>query len=230
MTKASPKVRVGVVDYEMGNLHSVAKALALQGADVTISSVKAELRSSDILLLPGVGSFGAAMRNLARNGMDDFVRQWTIEEGKPYLGFCLGLQLLFEASEESPGVPGLGILKGTVDRFLPKDFSGGDYRVPHMGWNTLSVLPPGKPFFKGLSAKDFVYFVHTFYPRPADEKVIAATSDYGRTFCAAAAKGNLFATQFHPEKSGDVGQRIIASALQALGKETASCWLYPRSI
>ena len=223
MAKASPKIRIGVVDYEMGNLHSVAKALALQGADVTISSVKTELRSSDVLLLPGVGSFGAAMRNLSRNGMDDFVRQWVLEENKPYLGFCLGLQLLFESSEESPGVAGLGILKGTVDRFLPTDFKPNDYRVPHMGWNTLDVKAPGKPFFKGVATEEFVYFVHTFYPKPADPKVVAATSTYGRTFCAAAAKNNLFATQFHPEKSGDVGQRIIASALQALGKETVEC-------
>jgi imidazole glycerol-phosphate synthase subunit HisH len=223
LKKAAARVRVGIVDYQMGNLHSVAKALALQGAETVVSSDKARLKSCDILLLPGVGAFGAAMAGLAKDGMDDFVRRWTLEEKRPFLGFCLGLQVLFESSEESPGVPGLGVLKGTVRRFRESDFSGADYRVPHMGWNNLDVAAAGKNYFKGLGPKDFVYFVHTFFPEPADASVVAATSTYGRTFCAAAATGRLFATQFHPEKSGVVGQRIIASALQALAPEAAAC-------
>lgn len=219
--RVAPKI--GVVDYEMGNLHSVVKALSLQGADVVLSDNKNELRSADILLVPGVGAFGAAMKNLARTGLDEFVRRWVTEEGRPYLGFCLGLQVLFESSEESPGVPGLGVLKGTVTRFRETNFAPGGYRVPHMGWNTLDVKPAGKTFLSGLEKSDFVYFVHTFFPEPADASVIAATCTYGKPFCAAVATGKLFATQFHPEKSGDVGQRIIGSAIQTLVKETAAC-------
>jgi imidazole glycerol-phosphate synthase subunit HisH len=217
------KTRVGVVDYQMGNLHSVSKALALQGADVEVSSDTSALGGCDVLLLPGVGAFGAAMTSLARAGLDDFIRRWVLEQKRPFLGFCLGLQLLFDSSEESPGVPGLGILKGTVRRFRPSDFKGAEYRVPHMGWNTLNVRPAGKPFFKGIGPKDFVYFVHTFFPEPASASAVAATSFYGRDFCAAAASDRLFATQFHPEKSGEVGQRIIAAALQALAPEAAAC-------
>ena len=224
---ASNKTRtvptIGVVDYGMGNLHSVAKALALQGGNVILSDDKNDLRAADILLVPGVGSFGAAMRSLGRSGLDEFVRRWVVEERRPYLGFCLGLQLLFESSEESPGVPGLGVLKGHVARFQESDFGPGEYRVPHMGWNTLDVKAAGRPFFSGLQKSDFVYFVHTFFPEPADESVIAATATYGRPFCAAVATGKLFATQFHPEKSGDVGQLIIGSAIHTLVKETAAC-------
>jgi glutamine amidotransferase len=216
-------VRVGVVDYQMGNLHSVTKALQRQGADVFLSDSKDKLRSADVLLLPGVGAFGAAMRGLAKAGLENFLRRWVLEDRRPFLGFCLGLQVLFESSEESPGVPGLGILKGTVVRFQERDFKRGAYRVPHMGWNTLDVKAAGKPFFKRVAPRDSVYFVHTFYPKPADNRVVAATTDYGKPFCAAAATERLFATQFHPEKSGVVGQHIIGSALRALATEAAAC-------
>jgi glutamine amidotransferase len=149
------------------------------------------------------------MTNLGKNGLDDFARAW-IDDGKPFLGVCLGLQLLFENSEESRGVPGLGVFKGRVRAFRPKDFRSKDFRIPHMGWNTLDVVQSQK---FGIKKSDSFYFVHTYFPEPEDSSVVLATTRYGRSFCSAAAKANVVATQFHPEKSGDVGLRLLKNVV-----------------
>ncbi len=195
-------LNVGVLDYGMGNLHSVAKALQNQGARVTVSSSASELDRSDLLVMPGVGSFGAAMRTLVQKNMDGFVRTW-IQNDRPYLGICLGLQLLFESSEESPDVPGLCVLPGKVVKFR------GAMRIPHMGWNNVKPSKAAAPYFKGIKAADRFYFVHSYYPVPAKKSNIACMTEYGKGFCSAAQRGNLFATQFHPEKSAGVGQTLL---------------------
>jgi imidazole glycerol phosphate synthase glutamine amidotransferase subunit len=217
-------IAVGVVDYGMGNLHSVEKALALNGARVTVSNDPAKLDASDLLVLPGVGSFGAAMNNLKKSGLDKFVINW-INQGRPYLGICLGFQLLFEASEESPHVKGLGVFKGRVIAFKPKDLKGADRQIPHMGWNTIAPAQKKSAFLTGFKKDDAFYFVHTFYPVPADKKIVLTTTPYGKNFCSAIAQGNVVATQFHPEKSGDMGlkllKNILANALKARAKVAA---------
>jgi imidazole glycerol phosphate synthase glutamine amidotransferase subunit len=201
------KKNVGVVDYGMGNLHSVTKAFAAQGARVTVSSSPEELKSSELLVLPGVGSFGAAMNTLAEKNLDGFLRDWLLDD-RPYLGICLGFQLLFESSEESPGVPGLGVFPGHVVKF-----NVGKRRVPHMGWNSIERKKSNTPYFKGIKADDPFYFVHSYYPAPADKKDILTMTDYGKPFCSSVARGRIFASQFHPEKSGEVGQRLLHNVL-----------------
>lgn len=208
-------VTIGVVDYGMGNLHSVEKALALGGARVNVTDNRAKLRSSDVLVLPGVGSFGAAMKNLGRKKLDDFIRHW-IDDEKPYLGICLGLQLLFESSEEDRRVPGLGAIKGRVTRFHKKDFKKEPYTIPHMGWNTTNVETKDKSLFQGISAQDSFYFVHTYFPKPLDNAVVATTTRYGKEFCSSVATGNIFASQFHPEKSGPVGLRLLSNVIKRM--------------
>ncbi len=203
----------------MGNLHSVSKALASTGADVVISDEPSDLAMNDMLVLPGVGSFGAAAKNLAQKGLDRFVKQWIADE-KPFLGICLGLQLLFERSEESPSAKGLGVFKGSVVKFREKKMT-----VPHMGWNT--VLPKQKQKL-GLSKSDYFYFVHSYFPEPKDKKIVFTQTEYGRGFCSAVAKKNLVATQYHPEKSGEAGLRLLKNVVKymepfdfAQGKEAA---------
>jgi imidazole glycerol phosphate synthase glutamine amidotransferase subunit len=211
-------LNVGVVDYGMGNLHSVAKALALSGARVRVTDSKKQLASSDLLVVPGVGSFGAAMVNLAKKKLDDFIRRWTAEK-KPFLGICLGLQLLFERSEESPKVPGLGVMKGSVIRFRPSDFKTSAYQVPHMGWNNpVRQGSRGAAYFKNISNRDYVYFVHTYFPAPKDENVVLTRTPYGKNFCSAVVSDNLIATQFHPEKSGTVGLTLLKNVVRVMEK------------
>lgn len=218
-SKTKRPVRIGVVDYGMGNLHSVAKALSSQGGRVTVSDDRSRLKSSDLLVLPGVGSFGAAMRNLSRKGLDDFIHAW-IEDKKSYLGICLGLQLLFERSEEDPGVPGLGVLKGRVFKFRSADFKKGGYCVPHMGWNTVVGSKKRNGIFKGIAATDSFYFVHTFYPAPKEEKVVCTKTVYGKPFCSSVQTERLFASQFHPEKSGNVGLTLLSNIIRELASES----------
>jgi glutamine amidotransferase len=203
-------MEIGVVYYGMGNVLCVATALATTGADVRVSSDRKKLRSRDALVLPGVGAFGAAMTNLAKNRLDDFVRAWLADD-KPFLGICLGLQMLFEGSDESRGVEGLGAMKGRVRAFKKKDFSAKGYRVPHMGWNTLNIRQKEK---YGVSPSDSFYFVHTYFPQPRDKSVVWATTPYGTSFCSAVSTGNTVATQFHPEKSGDVGLRLLKNLVK----------------
>lgn len=200
-------MNIGVIDYGMGNLHSVSKALASTGARVFVSDSKPRLKQSDMLVLPGVGSFGAAARNLAKKGLDDLVVDW-IEDERPFLGICLGLQLLFERSEESPRARGLHIFNGDVVRFR-----GNKLITPHMGWNT--VEPKQKQKF-GLSESDSFYFVHSYFPEPEDKSIVFTRTDYGRPFCSAVASKNLVATQYHPEKSGTVGLKFLKNIVRSM--------------
>lgn len=215
-------LRVGLIDYEMGNLHSAAKALALQNCTVSISSDAEKLDDSDLLVLPGVGAFGSAMTALGKSGLDTFVQRWILEKKRPFLGICLGLQVLFDSSAESEE-KGLGILKGRVEMFDLKKFPAGNFQIPHMGWNTLDVQTAGRPYFDGVATTDRAYFVHSFFAVPLDTSLIASTTNYGGAFCSSVATGRLFATQFHPEKSGDVGARLLSNVVARARKEKAQC-------
>ncbi|MBI4355737.1 MAG: imidazole glycerol phosphate synthase subunit HisH [Candidatus Omnitrophica bacterium] len=204
-----------VVDYGMGNLRSVSKALERLGAQVRLTSDPDEVAEAEKLLLPGVGAFGAAMAELQRRHLIEPITA-AIGRGTPYLGICLGLQLLFEDSEENPGIPGLGVLRGTVKRF-PSDSS---LKVPHMGWNqviryqTSDIRPQdGCPLLNGIPEKSFFYFVHSYYADPADRSLVALESDYGLRFPAMIGRERLFATQFHPEKSQALGLRLLENFL-----------------
>lgn len=196
---------IAIVDYGMGNLRSVKKAFESLGFLPTVTRNPEETLNSDGLVLPGVGAFGDCMKNLEDFGLVDPIKSF-INTGKPFLGICLGLQLLFEESEESPGVNGLGILKGKVVRFPRPDEDR--LKVPHMGWNqveverTLSVL-------KGIPAGSWFYFVHSYFPEPEDSSVVAGITQYGIEFTSAIEKDNMFACQFHPEKSSTLGLRIL---------------------
>lgn len=197
---------IGIVDYSMGNLRSVQKALQHLGHEADYVSEPDRIAEMDRLILPGVGAFGDAMAQLRRSGLDEAVRAFAAT-GKPFLGVCLGLQLLFESSDEDGPHEGLSLLPGRCVRFQPTD---PELKVPHMGWNALA-LRDGRDggLFAGLHDGDHVYFVHSYYACPADDAVIAAEADYDGRFCAAVAHENIRATQFHPEKSQAVGLRIL---------------------
>ncbi|MEN3001343.1 MAG: imidazole glycerol phosphate synthase subunit HisH [Armatimonadota bacterium] len=203
---------IAIIDYGMGNLRSVQKAFEALGAPAQITADPATIRTADAVVLPGVGAFGAAMARLHEAGLVAPLRA-IIENGKPFLGICLGLQLLFESSEESPGVEGLGVLRGRVVGFQ----SHGSFPlpVPHIGWNQLLPVP-SCPLWQGMPEQAFVYFVHSFYPEPAEPRLITAWCDYGVRFPCAVQQGNLFAVQFHPEKSGAVGLSILRNFLSIL--------------
>jgi glutamine amidotransferase len=194
-----------IVDYGMGNLKSVLNAFSRLNADIVISSDPDVVRDAPVVVLPGVGAFGICMENLEKRGLADAIRE-HIRDGKRYLGICLGMQILFESGVEAPGVPGLGIIKGTVPRFT------GSIKVPHMGWNSVT-LKKDSPMFKGIRTGDFFYFVHSYYCAPADPGVIATTTDYGDPFVSSVETGNIFACQFHPEKSQAVGLKLLQNFL-----------------
>jgi glutamine amidotransferase len=200
------------VDYGSGNLRSVSKALDAVGARTRLISTPDALGEIDAVVVPGVGSFGDCARNLRATGLWEPLREW-IAAGRPYLGICLGYQLLFESSEESPGVAGLGALPGVVRRF-----PAGALKVPHMGWNTLHLRQPADRLYAGLPANPSVYFVHSFFPVPADESVISATCDYAGEFAASVTRGALSAVQFHPEKSQRTGLAILANFVRSLAQ------------
>ncbi len=193
---------IAIIDYDAGNLKSVEKALKFLGEEAVITRQKEEILNADKVILPGVGAFGDAMHNLNQFGLVDVIKE-VVDLGKPFLGICLGLQLLFERSEESPGVKGLGILKGEILR-IP-DCPG--LKIPHMGWNSLKIKPEAK-LFKGLE-DPYVYFVHSYYLKAADESIVAATTEYSTIIHASVQSGNVFACQFHPEKSSRVGLQIL---------------------
>ena len=201
---------IAVTDYGAGNLHSVAKALYALNADVKVTSAESDLRDADKIVLPGVGSFGDCMKNLTATGLVPAIKE-LVTAGKPLLGICVGLQILFDGSEESPDAPGMGIFRGTVRR-LPTT----TLKIPQIGWNSLIIKPsPAAPnLFAELPPKPYVYFVHSFHAVPADKSIITATADYDGEITAAIAKGNVVATQFHPEKSGDVGLKILSNFLR----------------
>jgi glutamine amidotransferase len=191
-------LRVAIIDYEAGNLRSIATALTLAGADVVLAPTPQEAGGCDAVLLPGVGAFGAAMQRLEAAGFPAWLRG-QVDAGVPLIGVCLGMQMLFDSSEESDGVRGLGLLKGDVGRLLP------GLKIPHMGWN--QIVSRGGPF--DAVDREFVYFAHSYVARPADAAVIAAIVRYGTEFPAAVRRGRVLGVQFHPEKSGAVGQRLL---------------------
>lgn len=197
-----------IIDYDAGNLKSVEKALAFLGDSPRVTRNPEEILAADRVILPGVGAFGDAMGRLCRYGLTDVLRQ-AADRGIPLLGICLGLQLLFESSEESPGVEGLGILRGKILR-IP-DTPG--LKIPHMGWNSLKISPDCR-LFRGIPQDSYVYFVHSYYLKAEEEPIVAASAEYGTHIHAAVESGNVFACQFHPEKSGDVGLAILRNFLE----------------
>jgi glutamine amidotransferase len=204
---------IAIVDYGMGNLRSVEKGLARSGAPTRVTADPAEIRAADGVVLPGVGAFGACMDNLASRGLTDTIRA-VIEDGTPFLGICLGLQLLFEESEEFGPVRGLGILKGKVVRFRGEALDG--LKIPQMGWNQLTVDRPVAEL-ADIGERPYVYFVHSYYVVPDDPEITVASTTYGVEFTAAIAKDNVFACQFHPEKSQAIGLRILENFVVRVG-------------
>ncbi len=199
-------LHVAVVDYDAGNTLSVTRALDKVGARVELTPLPERVARADAVVLPGVGAFGDCVSKLEERGMEEACRE-VIATGKPFLGVCVGLQALFEGSEESPGTEGLGILRATVVRFGAENL-----KVPHMGWNQLDVAR-NHPVLEGLDGEAF-YFVHSYYPDPAREGDLLGTAEYGATFCAAAGRENLAAVQFHPEKSSRAGLKLYENFLQ----------------
>ncbi len=198
------KPKIVIVDYGMGNLRSVQKAFEVCGARPKITSSVREVEEAERIVLPGVGAFTHAMTELRKLKLVDPLRE-KIAAGTPYLGLCLGLQLLFSRSEEGSRVTGLNVIAGPVKRFSVKT----GLKVPHMGWNTVALKKIDCPLFKGAEAADHYYFVHSYYGVPEDRSWTAAVTRYGADFCSAVWKGNVFATQFHPEKSQSAGLRLI---------------------
>lgn len=192
-----------MIDYDAGNIKSVEKALKLLGQDVVITRNPEEILNADKVILPGVGAFGDAMGKLHEYGLVEVIRK-VVEKKIPFLGICLGLQLMFESSDETPGVEGLGILKGKILR-IPEN---GDLKIPHMGWNSLHFQNNGR-LFANLPENAYVYFVHSYYLQAEDESIVKATTDYSTCIHASVEQGNVFACQFHPEKSSDVGLTIL---------------------
>lgn len=195
---------IAIIDYGAGNIQSVYKALKFIGADCKVTSDKDEILNADGAILPGVGSFGDAMDTMTKRGIKDTIIEYT-KSGKPFLGICLGLQLLFPESEETPGVKGLDIFKGTITKIPNQNRT---LKIPHMGWNNISIKQKNG-IFKDIEGEPYVYFVHSFYLKAQDKDIVAATTQYGVEIDAAVQKGNIIATQFHPEKSGEVGLKML---------------------
>jgi glutamine amidotransferase len=193
--------RVVIIDYGVGNLRSVEKAFAATGCDALISGDEETLRTAQRLVLPGVGAFGACMKALKERGFDLLVRE-KASEGTPLLGVCVGMQMLFEESDEFGSTPGLGLLRGTVRRF------GNELVVPHVGWNRIHQKRE-HALFEGIGDGAFCYFVHSFYCQPRDEDVVVGETEYGQRYASVVARGNICGVQFHPEKSQDVGLRML---------------------
>lgn len=194
---------VAIIDYDAGNIKSVEKAMQLLGQEVKITRDRDEIMSADHVILPGVGAFGDAMEKLHQYGLVEVIHEVT-KKGTPFLGICLGLQLLFEQSDEAPGVEGLGVLKGDILKLPDKE----GYKIPHMGWNSLDFPREGR-LFKGLGEHPYVYFVHSYYLKAKDDRIVKATTEYGTHIHASVEQDNIFACQFHPEKSSTVGLKIL---------------------
>jgi len=203
---------IAIIDYDAGNIKSVEKALQYLGEEAVITRDAGEILMADKVVLPGVGAFGDAMEKLNRYGLVPVIHE-VVEKGIPFLGICLGLQLMFESSEEAPGVEGLGLLKGKIVR-IPE---GDGLKVPHMGWNSLSFPKEGR-LFAGIPENSYVYFVHSYYLQ-AEEDIVTATAEYGVTIHASVEKGNVFACQFHPEKSSHTGLTILKNFVELKGRE-----------
>ncbi len=198
---------VAIIDYDAGNIKSVEKALHYLGEEAVITRDRDTILGADRVILPGVGAFGDAMEKLRTYELDKVIQE-VVAQNTPFLGICLGLQLLFESSEESEGVEGLGILKGKVVR-LPEE---SDLKIPHIGWNSLKYPNPGR-LFTGIAEDSYVYFVHSYYLQAKDSSIVTATTEYGTLIHASVEQGNVFACQFHPEKSSEVGMQILKNFL-----------------
>ena len=214
---------IAIIDYNMGNLRSVEKAIQVAGGKTRVTSRPGDLRDADKVVLPGVGSFGAAMAELKRLKLAAPIKE-SISEGKPFLGLCLGMQLLFEKSEESPGVDGLAVLSGCVRRFRftinDKRKTMNALKVPHMGWNRIrlsSIVNRSSPILKDVSNGSYMYFVHSYYVKPIDKGIVLTTTDYGIDFVSGVARGNTLGFQFHPEKSQALGLRILKNFVNLKG-------------
>ena len=199
---------IAIIDYDAGNIRSVEKAIASLGYEAAVTRDADTILTADHVILPGVGAFGDAMDKLSSYGLVDVIRTVSCRE-IPFLGICLGLQLMFENSEEAPGVEGLGLLKGSILRIPEKD----DLKIPHIGWNSLQYPSRGR-LFAGVPEGAYVYFVHSYYLQAQEAGVVKATTEYGVEIHASVEKDNLFACQFHPEKSSDVGMKILQNFME----------------
>lgn len=195
---------IAIVDYGMGNIHSVQKALEITGGECRVTNQKDAISSSEKIVLPGVGAFDDAVQELEKQGLIPVLLE-QIKKGKPFLGICLGMQLLFANSEEAKSSKGFGLLSGSVKRFK----SNTGLKIPHMGWNGLRVRNPDCPLLKNIPDNSYVYFCHSYYPAPAEKSMIAASTDYGIEFASMVCRDNIYGVQFHPEKSQKVGLQII---------------------
>lgn len=199
--------KLGIIDYGAGNLASVCNSFHAIGVNGTLVHTPADLTDITHLVLPGVGAFGDCAAALRKQNLADSICQW-ISQDKPFLGICIGYQILFESSEETPGAQGLGIFKGHVQRFTDNGL-----KIPHMGWNSITPLHEDASIWKGMGGNPYFYYVHSYYPKPQDQSLIAATCTYGDAFAAAIVKGRVIATQFHPEKSQIQGLRLLKNFL-----------------
>lgn len=203
-------MKVGIIDYGAGNLRSVANAVHSLGIEPVILNSPDGLESLSHLILPGVGSFGDSMNELEGRGLSDPIRNW-IKEDRPFFGICVGYQMLFDSGDESPGIQGLGIYKGSVVKF-PED----GRKIPHMGWNAACPVNPTDPIWNGLGKSPYFYFVHSYYPEPEDDSLVAMWTEYqGLRFASAIQRGRLIATQFHPEKSQQAGLSLLQNFIQS---------------
>ena len=199
---------IGVIDYGAGNLKSVCNSLSAMKAKAKLVKSPEDLCEVTSIIFPGVGSFGDSAQPLEEQKLSTPLKKWSIED-RPFLGICIGFQMLFETSDESPEAMGLGILPGKVVRFDQKE----SLKIPHMGWNKIIIKQKSDPIWEGLDEASHFYFVHSFYPKPDENKIIASTTPYGYEFTSSVRRGNLFATQFHPEKSQGAGLRLIRNFL-----------------
>ena len=204
---------IAIIDYDTGNIKSVEKALVSLGQEVRVTRDAQEILSADKVILPGVGHFGDAMEKLHRYGLVDVIHR-VVQQKKPFLGICLGLQLLFERSDEAPGVEGLGVLKGEILRIPEQE----GLKIPHMGWNSLHLQNDGR-LFRGILEDTYVYFVHSYYLKAADEQIVKATTQYSTCIHASVEQDNVFACQFHPEKSSTWGLKILENFANLDGRD-----------
>jgi glutamine amidotransferase len=201
---------IALIDYGSGNIRSVTKALQHEGADVRLVSDAALLPNAQAVVLPGVGDFGDCVRNLKSRDLWDPLSRW-LRAGRPFLGICVGYQLLFDSSEESPGEPGFGFFPGKV-----KKFRSDDLKIPQIGWNSLQFTQPSHPLWNTLPPEPYVFFVHSYFPASERPDIVIAETTYGQTFASGAALGKVAGVQFHPEKSQDIGLAVLRNFIQAL--------------
>ncbi len=202
-------MKIAIIDYGMGNIHSVAKAIEISGIKSIITNQKSQIMEADKIILPGVGAFDDAMAELKKQGLAEVICE-AAGRKKPLLGICLGMQLLLESSQEAKVNPGLGIIKGQVVKFR----STAGLKIPHMGWNNFKIVLGDCSLLSGINDSKQVYFCHSYYPEPADKSVVAATCNYGVEFACVLAKDNVYGVQFHPEKSQELGLAMIKNFVQ----------------